>query len=172
MSNAFNRARRSVVLAGVAALAVAAQPAYAATTTSSLSVDATVTANCSVSTTAVSFGSVNVLSGTNVDASGGISVTCTNGTAWAASANAGGGTGATISTRKMTSGTNLLDYALYTDSARTSIWGDGTAGNGVTISGTGTGSAQASTVYGRVPSGQNAKPAGAYADTVTVTVTY
>ena len=168
----FNRTFRTVAFAGVAALAVAAQPAHAATTTSTLSVDATVTSNCSVSTTAVSFGNVNVLSGSNVDATGGISVTCTSGTAWAASADAGGGTGATISDRKMTSGSNLLSYDLYTDSARTTIWGDGTTGNGSTITGTGSGSAQASTIYARVPSGQTSVPAGSYSDSVTVTVTY
>lgn len=172
MRNTLTCTLPTAVFAGVAALAVAAQPALAATTTSTLSVDATVTSNCSVSTTAVSFGSVNVLSGTNVDATGGISVTCTSGTAWAASANEGGGTGATINDRKMTSGSNLLSYDLYTDSARTTIWGDGTTGNGSTITGTGSGSAQASTIYARVPSGQSSVPAGSYSDSVTVTVTY
>ena len=172
MINLTNRTLRFVALAGVATLAVAAQPAYAATTTSSLSVDATVTANCSVSTTAVNFGSVNVLSGANVDATGGLSVTCTNGTAWAASANAGAGTGASLATRKMASGANLLNYGLYTESTRTTVWGDGAGGTTGTFSGTGSGSAQASTIYARVPSGQTSVPAGSYADTVTVTVTY
>lgn len=130
------------------------------------------TANCSVSTTAVGFGNVNVLSGTNADATGGLSVTCTNGTAWTATADAGAGTGATLATRKMASGTNLLNYALYTDSARSVVWGDAADTTTAKISGTGTGSAQASTIYARVPSGQTSAPAGSYADTVTVTVTY
>jgi spore coat protein U-like protein len=163
---------RFCTTAAVAALAIAAFPASAATTTSSLAVDATVTANCSVSTTAVSFGSVNVLSGTNADATGGLSVTCTSGTAWSASADAGAGTGATLATRKMASGANLLNYALYTDSARTTVWGDAATTATVKYSGTGTGAAQANTIYGRVASGQTSVPAGSYADTVTVTVTY
>jgi spore coat protein U-like protein len=40
------------------------------------------------------------------------------------------------------------------------------------LSSSGTGNAQNVTVYGRVPSGQATVPPGAYADTVTVTVTY
>jgi len=151
---------------------MAAFPASAATTTSSLAVNATVTANCSATTTAVAFGNVNVLSGTNTDATGGFSVTCTSGTAWSASASAGAGTGATLAVRKMASGANLLNYALYTDSARTTVWGDAADATTVKFSGTGNGAAQASTIYARVPSGQTSVPAGSYADTVTVTVTY
>ncbi len=172
MSNSVTRTLRLFALGGVAAAALAATPATAATTTSSLSVNATVTANCSVSTTAVSFGNVNVLSGSNADATGGLSVTCTSGTAWTATADAGAGTGASLATRKMTSGSNLLNYALYTESTRTTLWGDGGIVVAGTFTGTGNGSAQASTIYARVPSGQTSVPAGSYADTVTVTVTY
>jgi len=172
MSTSVTRTVRLLTLGGFAVAALAATPATAATTTSSLEVSATVSASCSVSTTAVGFGDVAVLSGANDDATGGLSVTCTNGTAWSASANAGSGTGATLTDRKMTSGTNLLSYDLYTDSGRTIIWGDGADATTGKISGTGTGSAQANTIYGRVPSGQNTAAVGSYADTVTVTVTY
>jgi spore coat protein U-like protein len=74
----------------------------------------------------------------------------------------------------MASGANLLNYALYTESTRTTIWGEGLLGATGTFTGTGTGNgaAQASTIYARVPSGQTSAPAGSYADTVTVTVTY
>ena len=163
--------RRAAAVTAIAAAAVSSQ-AFAATTTATLGSSATVTSNCTVSTTAVSFGNVNVISGSNVDATGGISVTCTSGTAWAASADAGAGTGASLATRKMANGANLLNYVLYTDSARSSIWGDGAGGTTATISGTGSGSAQSNTIYARVPSGQTSLPAGAYSDTVTVTVTY
>lgn len=158
--------------AGLLFSLAAAQPAQAAETASTLDVGATVTANCVVGTTALAFGDVDVTSGQNVDGAGGLSVTCTTGTAWAASADAGGGTGASLAVRKMASGANLLNYALYTDGARTSVWGDGVGGTSSTISGTGSGSAQASTIYGRVASGQTSLPAGSYADVVAVTVTY
>ena len=159
-------------MAAMLVAATAAAPAFAETGTSSLSVGATVTANCVVSTTAVAFGSVDVTAGSNVDGTGGLSVTCTNGTAWAASADAGSGIGASLATRKMANGADLLDYVLYTDSARSSVWGDGVGGTTSTFAGTGSGEEQASTIYARVPSGQTSLPAGSYADTVTVTVTY
>ena len=157
--------------AGLLCAVLAATPASAATTSTTLNVSATVTANCTVSSSAVAFGNVNPLSGSDVDASGGITVTCTNGTAWVASAGLGAGAGATFASRKMTAGANLLNYSLYTDAGRTSVWGDGT-GSTATFSNTGSGLAQAVTVYGRVPSGQTTVPPGSYADTVSVTVTY
>jgi spore coat protein U-like protein len=163
--------KSAIAAASVLATCAFAAPAMAATASSTLSVTATVTANCTVSTSAVAFGNVNTLSGSPVDASGSISVTCTNGTAWSAAAGAGGGTGATVAARKMLSGANLLNYALYSDSGRTTLWGDGTLTTAA-ITGTGSGSAQSSTIYGRVASGQSSVPAGSYADTVAVTVTY
>ena len=170
----FSRFRGSVRLSAASLLlaAAAAQPAFAATDTATMGVSATVTANCNVSTTALSFGNVDVTSGSNVDGTSTIDVTCTNGTGWTATADAGAGTGATLTTRKMANGAELLNYVLYTDSARTTIWGDGVGGTTATLTGTGTGSAQQSTIYGQVPSGQTSLPAGSYADTVTVTVTY
>lgn len=177
MNTIFTRTRGPVrLLAGsivAAAALTAAQPALAATAGSTLDVSATVTANCVVSTTALAFGNVDVTGGSNVDGTGGLSVTCTKDTGWTATADEGGSTGATLATRKLTDGTNFLNYALYTDSARTTVWGDGTtAGADGTFTGIGTGSAQASTIYGRIPSGQTSLPAGDYSDTVNVTVTY
>lgn len=167
------RRLRNAALLGAALTVVVAQPSLAATATSSLSSTATVTSNCTVSTTAVAFGNVNVTTGAAVDQTGAFSTTCTSGTAWTAAADVGaGGTGATITTRKMTSGTNKLNYALYTEATRTTVFGDGTAGNGSTIADTGTGSAVSTTIYGRVLSSQNTVPAGSYSDTVTITVTY
>lgn len=166
------RNTRIATLAGAALLALVAQPAFAATTTSNLGVSADVTSNCAVSTSPIAFGNVDVTSGSNVDGTGGISVTCTSGTAWAASADAGLGTGASLATRKMANASNLLNYALYTNSARTTVWGDGAEGATATLSDTGSGAAQSKTIYGRVPSGQTGLPAGEYLDTVTVTVTY
>ncbi len=168
----FNTPRTGLTLAGtLIAAAFAAAPASASTVGGTLNTSATVTANCTVSTSALAFGNVNTISGSNVDGTGGLTVTCTSGTAWAASAGAGAGTGATLAARKMTAGANLLGYNLYTSSAYTTVWGDGT-GSTATIGGTGSGSAQAVTVYGRVAAGQTTVPAGSYADTVAVTITY
>jgi spore coat protein U-like protein len=68
--------------------------------------------------------------------------------------------------RQLSNGTDVLSYALYSDSARTTVWG----GTGVAAP-TPTGTAQTSTVYGRIAAGQN-KPVGEYADTVTATDTF
>jgi spore coat protein U-like protein len=144
--------------------------ALAQTQSTTMSVTATVTANCTVSTGAVAFGSVNTLGG-NHDATGSVTVNCTNGAAWSAAANQGSGTGATLSNRRMTFGANTLTYRLFTDAGRTSIWGDGSTGTAA-VTGTGNGAAQVFTVYGRVPSGQTSVPAGSYSDTVSVTITY
>ncbi|HEY0113982.1 MAG TPA: spore coat U domain-containing protein [Allosphingosinicella sp.] len=171
MTPLYEAARPPLAFAAVLTAFTAAAPAHAGNASSSLSVNATVTANCTVSTSAVAFGSVNTLDGGNVDATGGITVTCTNGTGWSASAGAGAGSGASMATRKMVSGSNLLSYTLFTDASRTAVWGDGT-GSTSQITSTGTGSGQSLTIYGRVFAGQASVPAGSYADTVSVTVTY
>jgi len=161
---------RSCLLLAVA-LGCLDSPAVAGTTGGSINASATVIASCTVSTSAVGFGSVDPLSASNVDATGGISVACSNGTAWTAAAGVGSGTGATFASRLMTSGSNTLGYSLYTNSGRTTIWGDGT-GSTATLGSTGSGSAQNITIYGRVPSGQSSVPPGSYSDTVSVTISY
>ena len=157
---------RLIGLPGVVVAALVATPALAADT-AELGVSAEVAGTCNVTTTAVDFGTVDVTSGLNDDATGGISVVCTAGTAWAAAADAGDGSGATVTARKMTSGTDLLNYGLYTDVTRLVNFGGAN-----TLSGVGTGVAQARTVYGRVPSGQTSVPTGCYADSVTISLTY
>jgi spore coat protein U-like protein len=169
MHNLTNFYRR-VALGGVALAACAAQPAMAATDSANLGVSATVSSNCNVSTSPVAFGSVDVTAGSAVNGSGSISVTCTSGTAWSAAADVGAGTGASLETRKMSNGVDVLNYALYVDNARSSIWGDGEST--ATIDDTGTGSAQSKTIYGTILANQAGVTAGSYADTVVVTVTY
>jgi spore coat protein U-like protein len=70
---------------------------------------------------------------------------------------------------KHVSSSATIPYQLFSNAARTQNWGN-TAGTGV--NGTGTGSAVDHTVYGRVPAQAVAPQAGAYSDTVTVTVVY
>lgn len=166
MLNSTNRILRTLALTGAAVAAIAAQPALAADT-AELAVAAEVTGTCNVTTSPVDFGAVDVTSGLNDDATGGISVICTTGTAWAAAADAGNGTGATVTARTMMSGLNSLNYGLYTDATRLVNFGGAN-----TISGVGIGVAQASSVYGRVPSGQTSVPGGSYADSVTISLTY
>ena len=169
MLNHFGRG--AIASATALLLLAAATPASAATVGGTLSVNANVTANCTVSTSALAFGNVNVIGGSNVDGTGGLTITCTSGTAWSAAAGVGAGTGASFTGRRMTAGANQLGYDLYTSSGYSTVWGDGTASTGL-LTGTGTGGIQSVTVYGRVGSGQTGVPAGSYVDTVAVTVTY
>ena len=157
---------------GIAAtLAVlGAAPAAADTTTSNLGVTATILPRCLVSLGPVAFGAFN-LEGEAVDAAGGLSVTCTKGTGWTASADRGTGQGASLLSRRMSSVGGHLTYGLYLDSARTRVWGDG-SGSTATFAQTGSGAPQSFPIYGRIASGQKDALAGDYADLVVVTVTY
>src|SRR5262249_56597254 len=99
-----------------------------------------------------------------------ITVTCTNTSPYNVGLDPGTATGATVTTRKMSGpGGALLAYALYQDAAHTKNWGN-TVGTD-TVAGTGNGNAQSLTVYGQVAAGQYVTP-GAYADTITATITY
>jgi len=155
----------------VAALAVGlAGPADAVTATGSLNVTIIITKTCAVGTSIpVDFGSQGLLTA-DVDAVGDLSVTCTNGTTYDVGLNAGGGSGATITNRKMTGPASAtVTYHLYRDLGRTLNWGNTVSTD--TLAGTGTGAAQSIPVYGRVASQTTPGP-GTYNDTVTVTVTY
>lgn len=163
------RARRRFTqsaLLGLACVAVASS-ASAATVTTTVAVTATVQATCLVSATSLGFGTY---AGVQVDATSTVSVTCTNTTPYNVGLNAGLGTGATVTTRQMTGpATAVLSYSLFQDTARTINWG--TTVSTDTLAGTGNGAVQPLTVYGRIPASQFVTP-GAYADTITATVTF
>lgn len=133
-------------------------------------------ATCTVAATGITFPAYASPGSANSDSTGDIAVTCTAtlvvGTgSYTIAVSAGGGT---FVTRKLTSGANSLDYNIYTDSARSLVWGDGT---GATHTESDsylillTPTTRHYTPYGSVPGSQN-KPAGTYTDTVTVTITY
>src|SRR5207253_995723 len=149
-------------------LALATEP-HAATTTTTFTVQMTITASCTiVSAATLNFGSQGVLTA-NVDQSSILQVTCTNTTPYNIGLNAGTGSGATVAVRKMTSGGATINYSLYTDAGRSTVWGNTVSTD--TQAGTGSGAAQNYTVYGRIPAQTTPAP-GNYADTITVTVTY
>jgi spore coat protein U-like protein len=142
---------------------------HAATTTSTFTVQVSITASCTInSASTLNFGSQGVLV-SNVDNTSTLSVQCTNTTPYDIGLNAGTGAGATVAVRKMTSGGNTINYSLYTDAGRTTVWGN-TVGTD-TVAATGNGAAQSYTIYGRVPPQSTPAPA-TYTDTITVTVTY
>lgn len=142
---------------------------HAATATTTFPVTATVLNSCLVAATSLVFGNYNPSLGTALDATNTVTATCTLGSAFNIGLGVGIGSGASVSSRKMTFGGNLLNYTLYSDSSRSTIFGE-TIGTD-TIAITAASLPTTLTVYGRIFGGQN-EPAGAYVDTVNVTLTY
>jgi spore coat protein U-like protein len=136
--------------------------------------------SCSVSAPNVSFGSYDVFAGSQITSTTTISVTCTltgNATTTVNYAIAlSPGLSNTFVQRTMKSGANALGYNLYSNSTRTTVWGDG-SGAAPTVSGsmTLTKSARTNTdsptAYGSVPALQDVG-VGAYSDSITITVSY
>ena len=152
--------------------------AAASTTTAPLTVQITVTKNCTIDTTAgaglLNFGTqtggANVLAATG---SSGFTVQCTDTTGYAIAMSPTGGS--TTGTGNMTNGTttDTVAFALWQNAGHTTVWGN-TAGTN-DLSATGDGTAQAYTVFGTVtgasPASGYVKPV-VYQNATTITVTY
>lgn len=132
-------------------------------------VQARVETVCEVTASDLNFGSYTSQGGTPLQGTTLLRATCTPSSGYQIGLNEGTTPGATVNQRKMASGANALNYQLYSDSARSVIWGN-TSGTD-TVTGVGTGLAQDHTVYGAIPAAQ-VVPAGDYADTITVRVYY
>ena len=133
-------------------------------------------AACNVSTTSVNFGNYDVFLATPLDSTGTVTVWCDENLnqdliiGIGPSGNSGG-----FQPRKMrpSSGSDLLDYNLYTNSFRTAVWGNGTAGTSTVNAGKikKNDPPTSVTIFGRVPPGQNVS-VGTYSDTLVVTITW
>ncbi len=153
----------------LAALLSAVGLSVASTTTSTFTVQVTLTASCTINSASnLNFGSQPVLTAA-VNQSSTIQVQCSNSTPYNIGLDAGIGSGATVASRKMTRGGATVNYGLYSDAAHTAVWGN-TVGTD-TVAATGNGAAQSYTVYGQIPAQTTPAPA-TYTDTITVTVTY
>ena len=137
--------------------AVIAQPSHAAV-------------NCSIAATPVGFGSYDVFAASpNDNGIGTLTIVCAGGGPGNYPVTLSTGQSGSYTSRVMKSGTNPLNYNLYTTAARTTVWGDGTSGSSFMPA------AKNFTtnlpVYGRIPAGQDAN-VGAYTDSITATVTF
>ncbi len=169
-----SKARRILATAAAIAFIVAVGAFFtsvgAGSKTAALGVSATVNANCTITTTAVAFGATyDPVAGSDVEATGKVTVACTKGASATVALDDGQNSShVAVTTRTMKdAGTNYLDYELYSDGGRTTIWN---AANTVAYNAPSK-DATDLTVYGRIPSGQDV-PAGAYGDSVTATITY
>ena len=131
-------------------------------------------AACFVSATGVNFGAYDVFAAAPRDSTGTVTVTCDNNPptnvtiAIEASPTSGG-----FNPRQMprTSGTDRLNYNLYTSPSMSTVWGNGSAGTStVFLSGVRRNRPETTTIYGRIPPGQDVS-VGSYAETLTVTIT-
>jgi spore coat protein U-like protein len=132
--------------------------------------------SCTTSAQAVAFGNYDPLSALPTDSTGDVSVTCTNLISLFVNYTVSLSTGVSGSyaTRQMASGSNRLNYNLYTDLTHLLVWGDGTSGTSQVSAGflvVVLGITAHHTVYGRIPARQNAS-VGSYSDTITVTVNF
>lgn len=131
------------------------------------------------STSTVDFGNINDISTTKRDytAQGAVNSTCNFGTPYSIYLGDGNNRIAGGFRRMTNSNNEFIPYQLYKDSNYSTVWD---ATGGVTsvggtggVSKTGTGSAQTTTVYGKIPQGTAiASRPGTYSDSVVVTVTY
>ena len=136
--------------------------------------------SCSVAASGVNFGIYNPLSGTPLDSTGTVTVTCTllsgGNTTVNLTAALSAGSSASYAARTMIAGTNKLKYNLYWSTAYNQVWGDGTGGSFYGVASIaltpGSPTQQVSgTMYGQISAGQDVGP-GAYLDTIVVTVSY
>jgi spore coat protein U-like protein len=162
-----------IVLAGCAVVSIAAESRLSGQQQSaSLTVSATVTKNCTITTAPVSFGnydSVTANATAPLDGIGTITVKCTKGAAAKVGLNPG--SNAQGSTRRMSQGAaEYLTYELYKDTARATIWGN-TVDTALDIPAAPNQTPRDFTVYGRVAQAQEAA-VGTYTDTVVATVNF
>jgi spore coat protein U-like protein len=127
-------------------------------------------AHCTISTTSVNFGSYDVFAGSPTDTTGTVSLTCTGNADVTITLSKGASS--TYNSRKLSGGSDTLNYNLYRDAARTTIWGDGTGSTATyTQTGVPNNTAQNLTIYARIPAAQDVS-AGIYTDSVTVTLDF
>ena len=163
---------RNIFLGLAAVAAVASTPALAATATNTMPVSVNVINSCTVAATPMSFGAPTAIGGANIDSTSTISLVCTNGATYVVALDQG--LNAASGQRFMSNGATTpvkIPYGIFTDSARSAAWGSTSGTN--TVAGTaGASGAVVLTAYGRIPSSATSVGAGAYIDTVTVTVTF
>lgn len=168
----------AVSAAAAVPLAFVAAPARAGTATTTFQVTATVVAGCTVSAGNITFGNYDSQATAALNYNATMTLYCTDGLPFTIKLDAGqhAGGSSIFSARAMSNGTAgdpLLGYQIYTDSAHSIVWGDGTnSSQFVSGTGTGPGAAITETMYGVVPAGQTVLT-GSYIDnSVTVTVGY
>lgn len=125
--------------------------------------------SCTISTTAVAFGTYNVYASTANSSTGSVTVRCNGG--GTVTITLSSGSAPTFAPRTAKNGTNALNYNLYLDAAHTLVWGDGTGGSvvfsGVVVKNV----SQTVTVFAQAPASQDVA-VGSYSDSITATIRF
>lgn len=151
---------------------------FAGTETKDLSVNSTDSVTCTIASHAVDFGAYDpmTIEPITLEGTGTVNVDCTSGSVVTITIGQGNNTGAgstdAVPLRRMRTGASYLPYTLYSESDRTTLWGN-TADTGVTR--TERTINDALTVYGRLAPGLKVPEGNCgnkISDTVVVTVTF
>ena len=133
-------------------------------------------ATCSVTAVALAFGNYNTFKATPTDTAGNVAVTCMGKAGervvYSIALSAGGGA---FPVRRMIGASSFqLTYNIYTNAARTLVWGDGSSGtlqvnDAYTLAGPAT--TRNYPVYGRIFASQKAI-VGSYTDAIVATLAF
>jgi spore coat protein U-like protein len=144
-----------------------------ASQTANLPVNVSVAANCTITTVGVTFTAdydpVVLHASSPDDGTGTITVTCTKGAGTSIGLNRGANAQGNQPRMKGpgASGSDYLEYTLYSDAGRSNLWNGGT----VSIAAAPSKAPRNFVVYARIPGGQDISQ-GAYSDTVVATVNF
>jgi len=157
---------------GLAALMSSA--ALAATASADLGVSASIISNCTIGTSALSFGDYDPIAGTAIPGTGTVTVACTSDVATpkvtlGQGAHASGSSTDAAPLRRLSDGaSHFLTYNIYLAVNHSTVWDNSTGQNAVA----GDGTPHDLTTYGLIDASQHTAPAGSYSDTVVATVTF
>jgi spore coat protein U-like protein len=127
-------------------------------------------AKCTIWSAPVVFGTYDVFTTAPLDSTSGLAFDC-NGGARNVSISISRGQAGSYVPRKLKKGTESLNYNLFLDAARTTIWGDGSGASETYFNRNPPNSYVVVPIYARVTAEQDVS-AGTYADTVTVTINF
>jgi spore coat protein U-like protein len=127
-------------------------------------------AACTIATTAMNFGTYSVFSATPTDTTSTFTADC-GANDVNVFINFSKGSSSTYTPRTLRNGSEVLNYNIYADAARTLIVGDQTGGTVHYTSSRPGDPPQTLTLYGRIPAGQDVA-VGTYTDTVLATINF
>lgn len=164
-----------LIIASATIYSTVSDTASAATASATMTNTVTIANNCVISTTGftTTYDPIVTNAATPQTTTASVSTTCTIGASPVITldqgAHANTGSTAAVPLRRLSNGTNFLNYGLFSDSGRTVTWG-GTPATAPTAV-TATGLATPITIYASIPAAQS-QPAATYTDSVIATVTF